>query len=221
MTRRAVAAEDRSGYVHNIAPTEEREPDDFYPTPPVGTTALLNLETFNGPIWECACGDGAITRVLEAAGHQAVSTDLVDRGFGTPRVDFLLESRLLAPNIITNPPFKLAEAFLHHAFAIGAEKVALMLRLAWLEGEGRKRRVYDPLPPARVHVSSRRLTMLRSGTDGGKGGGGMIAFAWFVWERGHQGDTVLRWHDWLDWAPPEIKEKLAVADDADAMPLFK
>jgi len=45
--------------------------------------ALLSVETFEGSIWEPACGDGAISKVLLAAGFDVVSTDLIDRGFGT------------------------------------------------------------------------------------------------------------------------------------------
>jgi hypothetical protein len=185
-----------SSYAHHTAAdTENTEKDHFYPTPPEATAALLRLERFEGGIWEPACGDGAISTVLEAAGHRVVSSDLVDRGFGTPRVDFLMEHKLAAPNIITNPPFKLAEEFAFHGLALGARKIAMLLRLAWLEGIERKE-LFELTPIARVHVSSRRLSMKRGGTDQGKGGGSMVAFAWFVWEVGHQGRPALGWFDW-------------------------
>lgn len=49
---------------HRVAGTAtdkvNREKDDFYPTPPYGTEALLSVEKFNGAIWEPACGTGAI-----------------------------------------------------------------------------------------------------------------------------------------------------------------
>ena len=59
-----------------------RVPHDFYPTPPEAVRALLSVETFEGSIWEPACGDGAISKVLLEAGHEVVSTDLIDRGYG-------------------------------------------------------------------------------------------------------------------------------------------
>ena len=59
-----------------------RVPHDFYPTPPEAIRALLSVETFEGSIWEPACGDGAISKVLLEAGHEVVSTDLIDRGYG-------------------------------------------------------------------------------------------------------------------------------------------
>lgn len=45
-----------------------RPTNDYYPTPPEATQALLGVESFDGDIWEPACGDGAICRVLEANG---------------------------------------------------------------------------------------------------------------------------------------------------------
>lgn len=78
---------------------------EFYPTPPEATRALLAVESFEGDIWEPACGDGAISKVLEAAGYQVVSTDLIDRGYGAGGHNFLKSDRPLAKNIITNPPY--------------------------------------------------------------------------------------------------------------------
>lgn len=167
-----------------------REKDDFYPTPRIGTEALLSVETFSGPIWEPACGDGAISRVLKDAGYDVVSTDLVDRGYGTPRVDFLMEWTPRAPNIITNPPFKMATSFAKHALALSTDKVAILLRLACLEGVER-RALFDSTPLARVWVFSKRLTMYRRGEATGTGG--MLAFAWFIWDRQHVGRPVLGW----------------------------
>lgn len=180
-------------FVRGVIPdSANRERDDFYPTPPEGTRALLAVETFKEPIWEPACGDGAISKVLEAAGHEVVSTDLIDRGYGTPRVDFLMEPRLLAPIIVTNPPFKHAEAFAAKALSLGARKVAMICRLAWLEGATR-RKMFESTPLARVWVFSRRLRMQRARRDVKEDAGGMIAFAWFVWERGYRDMPRLGW----------------------------
>lgn len=82
-----------------------RAPFEFYPTPPEAVRALLSVERFDGTIWEPACGDGAISKVLIEAGFQVVSTDLIDRGFGRGGCDFLKSTRPLAKHIITNPPY--------------------------------------------------------------------------------------------------------------------
>ena len=167
-----------------------REANDFYPTPERGTRALLAVERFDGAIWEPACGDGAMSRVLEDAGHDVVSTDLVDRGYGESRRDFLMEFTLAAPNVVTNPPFKLALQFMQHAWSLGARKMAFLLRLAALEGAERGK-FYDSSNLARVWVFRGRLSMYRSGIV--LANGGMVPMAWFVWDRAHQGPPTLGW----------------------------
>jgi hypothetical protein len=169
-------------------PKAAREKNDYYPTPPAGTEALLRVETFDGPIWEPACGQGDISRTLASFGYRVVSTDLVDRGYGeASRVDFLMECQLLAPNLVTNPPFKLGEAFARHALSLNPRKVAFLLRLNWLEGVSR-RDVLQKL--ARVWVFSKRLTMAANTIEAR---GGMIAYAWFIWDDSHSGPPQLGW----------------------------
>lgn len=170
---------------------ESREKDDFYPTPPEATNALLDREQFDGPIWEPACGDGAISEVLKSRGYHVQSTDLVDRGYGWPRVDFLMEYTPLAPNIVTNPPYKNTAEFMKHALNLASGKVAFLLRLACLEGVERGE-IYDARPPARIWVFRKRLVIWRNGIATSDSGG-MIAMAWFVWDRSHSGPTQLGW----------------------------
>src|SRR3954452_20071224 len=83
---------------------------DFFPTPAWATHALIDNERFDGDIWESACGNGAMSRVLETTGQIVVSSDLYDRGYGESGHDFLKPYRR-AENIITNPPFNAAEGF--------------------------------------------------------------------------------------------------------------
>src|SRR4051794_29054930 len=65
----------------------ERAGQDFYATPTWVTEALLRHVRLRGPVWEPCCGDGAMSTVLATHGHEVVSTDIVDRGFGEPGVD--------------------------------------------------------------------------------------------------------------------------------------
>lgn len=180
---------------------ENREKDDWYPTPPEGTRALLAVESFDGPIWEPACGDGAISKVLEAAGYDVESTDLVDRGYGDSRIDFLMEHRGMAPNIVTNPPFKYIEHFVDKALDLTTGKVAMLARLAFLEGS-KRRSMFETTPLARVWVFSRRLAISRAGEEWRSKQGGMVAFAWFVWEHGHEGPPALGWIEPMHEATP-------------------
>jgi len=171
--------------------SQNRERDDFYVTPDHAVSALLDRETFDGPIWEPACGDGAISRVLTDRGYGVVSTDLVDRGYGVPRVDFLMEYRASAPNIVTNPPYKLSTEFARHALDIAVGKVALLCRVQFLEGIER-RGLFSEHRPTRVWVFSERLTMWRSGVKASDSGG-TNCFIWVVWDKAHTGPTELGW----------------------------
>jgi hypothetical protein len=159
---------------------------DFYPTPEVGTAALLGRELFTGDIWEPACGDGAMSRVIEDYGYRVRSTDLFDRGYGDAGVDFL-RCTDRAANIVTNPPFKYANQFIHKALTKADSKVALLLRLNYLESKTRKKffQNYKPFPFKKVLVFSERLPF--------NGPGSMMAFAWFIWDRNYTGKPEIDW----------------------------
>lgn len=167
-----------------------RERDDFYATPEKCTRALLRVETFEGAFWEPACGNGAISRVLPG---DVVSTDLIDRGFGVAGRDFLFEQDLLAPNVVTNPPFKLVDEFVLHSIHLGAEKIAIFMRLAWLEGRARHKKLWEPHPPIRIWTFCGRQTLWRGDDPNAKDTGGAIAFSWFIWERGYHGAPAMGW----------------------------
>lgn len=169
---------------------ENREKDDFYTTPPIGTKALLAVEKFEGKIWEPACGEGHISKVLIENGYEVESSDLVDRGYGQSRVDFLMEYKPRAPNIITNPPFKNATDFIRKSLALSSSKVALLMRLQTLEGSERAE-VFKNSPLARIHVFSRRLTLEKNGIK--PESSGMMAVAWFIWEHGFEGKPTINW----------------------------
>ena len=167
---------------------EGRPKDDFYRTPERATRALLSVETFSGSIWEPACGDGAISEVLKASGHDVYSSDLIDRGYGEPLHDFLLTNHR-SDNIITNPPYKLANEFIERSLLLTTGKVAMLLKLAALGGLER-RRIFESSPFKGVWVFSGRLNMMR---NGGEEAAGMIEFAWFVWEHGFTGKPTIGW----------------------------
>lgn len=60
-----------------------RAENDYYATDPRAVELLLEKEEFSNNIWECACGEGHISKVLEQNGYEVLSTDLIDRGYGT------------------------------------------------------------------------------------------------------------------------------------------
>lgn len=184
----------RVGRLVGAEVTDVREKDDFYATPPAATRAFLDVEHFHDEVWEPACGDGAMSRVLQDRGYRVVSTDLVDRGCGQHGVDFLMEWQRRAPNIVTNPPFKLASQFARKALELTTGKVAMLLKVGFLEGVERAD-LFDKAPFARLWVYRRRQSFLKNGTDATNmnGKGGMIAYGWFVWEHGYTGKPQVGW----------------------------
>jgi hypothetical protein len=175
-------------------PTMKRFADldgpDFFPTPPWATFALIDNEKFAGDIWECACGDGTMSKVLEKAVHHVPSSDLYERGYGEAGHDFLSTERL-ADNIVTNPPFNCAEGFVTNGVKNARQKFALLLRLALLEGAHRANTIFARVPPSRVWVFSERITFYPKGVE--VKGTGTTAYAWFVWDKGAPGGTELKW----------------------------
>ena len=83
-------------------------------------------------------------------------------------------------SIVTNPPYRLAEEFIRKALALGVEKHAWLLRIQFLESVGRYPLFHDH-PPQRVRIFSRRIQVSEKGLDNPNGG--MIMFAWFIWDR--------------------------------------
>jgi hypothetical protein len=162
-------------------------PDGFYPTPPRGTRALLAVERFAGVIWEPACGDGAISRILEAVGHTVISTDLIDRGYGRAGHDFLADHTTRADHIVTNPPFRLSAQFVEHALARVSPNgtVCMLLRANWEAAQSRRHLMARC---CRKWTFSKRLQMHRGG-DGGRRNSPQLDCSWFVFSPQHAGPT--------------------------------
>ena len=73
-------------------------------------------------------------------------------------------------------------------------KCAMLLKLTFLEGQ-RRRKLFEAYPPKTVYVFSERLLCAKNG-DFEKmraNGGSAIAYAWFVWEKGWEGETKIKW----------------------------
>ena len=132
---------------------EEREENDYYATEPRAVELLLQLETFNHYIWEPACGEGHIAKVLEAHGHKVVASDLINRGYGIYGIDFFNHQDPYLDNfagdIITNPPYSKAKEFIQKAldFLPDGSKIAMFLKVQFMEGKGRKQLFLNTPPP--------------------------------------------------------------------------
>lgn len=177
----------------------EREKDDFYPTPPEPTRALLAAEAERlssvGPIWECAAGDGSMAREIEAAGHVVRLSDLIDRGCGAViRSFYEFGSGEMPRAIITNPPFAECNrdpGWVRYALeTLEVEYMALLLPVNWM-GAVSRAALWQKHPPARIYLMRWRIDFT------GQGAPPMLN-AWFIWDRKHKGETILRMLDRKD-----------------------
>lgn len=175
---------------------ENREAFDYYATDPKAVEMLLELEQFAPVIWEPACGEGHISKVLQAHGYEVISTDLVYRGFGDPEpLDFLKETLDgFEGDIITNPPYSVGLEFVQRALESirPGGKVAMFLKVQFLEGQKRGAFFKYTPPPRTVYISRSRLSCAKNG-DFERFPDSAIAYAWYVWEKGFTGDPVIKW----------------------------
>jgi hypothetical protein len=162
----------------------EREAEDFYPSPPWCTEALLKHFTPRGTVWEPACGQGHICKVLEAKGHKVIATDLVDRGYGTPDKDFLKFDALPDPSIqaiITNPPYSdtLPSNFITKSLDLMKPvdgSVAMLLRNEFDSASKRTKLFAHPAFSLKL-VLTKRPRWIEDST-----GSPRHNYAWFCWD---------------------------------------
>jgi len=177
----------------NHAP-DARAANDYYATDPQAVEMLLAMEHFAQVIWEPACGEGHISKVLAAHGHEVISTDLIYRGFGDPEpMDFLTETFPdFEGDIITNPPYSAGLEFVTRALETvrPGGKVAMFLKVQFLEGK-RRGELFAKTPPRTVYISRSRLACAKNGDFSHTENA--IAYAWYVWEKGFTGDPVIKW----------------------------
>lgn len=170
----------------------DREQHDFYATEPKAVELLLEEEQFQQDILEPCCGLNHITNVLRDKGYRVHTSDLIDRGIGAEVKDFFDYTHWHG-DIVTNPPYSQAVDFVEHSLKIVEEgsKVAMFLKIQFLEGKKRKG-FFKYFPPKYIYVASSRLRCAKNG-EFDKYGSSAVCYAWFVWEKGFQGEPSVRW----------------------------
>ena len=172
----------------------DRAEYDYYATDPKAAELLLEVEPNLDNIWECACGEGHLAKVFAKAGKLSKATDLINRGYGDEFYNFLIPNAYFwNGDIVTNPPYKYALEFVKQAIKVVAweRKVCMFLKLTFLEGKARKE-FFKQYPPKTVYVCSGRIKCALNG-DFESTGQSAACYAWFVWEKGYKGDTVIKW----------------------------
>lgn len=173
---------------------ETRESYDYYATDPMAINYLLKYETFDKNIWECACGQGNLSKRLEEYGYNVKSTDLIYRGFGEKEsVNFLMQTEKFNGDIITNPPYKLAMDFVLKALELSKRKVAMFLKIQFLETQKRWHNLLKFNPPSKVYVFVKRIKCYKNNEPTSYLGA--ICYCWFVWDKEYDGEPIIRWID--------------------------
>ncbi len=191
---------------------------DDYPTPPWATRALMEyvifklgdeqarLKVSRHVALDPACGRGHIVRTLNEYFGAAEGSDVHDYGWGVASeiTNFLDPAYQPRPHwIITNPPFRLGEAFTRKALELSEIGCAMLVRTSFLEGVGRYRDIFSQRPPTVVAQFTERVPMHRSKLT--KKGSTATSYAWLVWVHGAPRLP-------LEWIPP-CRKKLEM--DAD------
>lgn len=177
--------------------SRDRQQHDYYATDPEAAEMLIEIEslTTDKPVWECACGEKHLSNVFERRGFKVRSSDIIQRIENIEQLDFLSPNNTEPwhGHIITNPPFAYAEEFIQKALSLLADgcKVIMFLKLQFLEGKSR-RELFSKYPPKTVWVSSSRIRCAPNG-DFNAIKSSAVAYAWYVWEKGYDGKTTLKW----------------------------
>ena len=174
-------------------------PDDF-PTPPWATRALLEHVVGAGNLGgltclEPACGAGHMAKVLKEYFGEVQCSDAYEYGYAPVR-DFL--SYPYETNavdwVITNPPFRLAEEFVHRSLSVARVGVAMLVRTVFLESVGRYNRLFLNDPPTKFAQFVERVPMVKGRLD--EKASTATGYAWLVWEHN------ITDHSRVIWIPP-------------------
>lgn len=180
---------------------EDREEHDFYATDKIAVADFLTAfcdrdrNELGHSVWECACGEGNISDVLEDFGFGVNSSDLIDRGYqsaGFRVFDFLSEPFPYNGDILTNPPYKHSIAFIERALENVQEnaRVIMLFKVQFLASQ-KRRKLFEKYPLEYVYVHSKRIKILKNNKKSNHSNA--LDYAWFVWRKGFKGETTVRW----------------------------
>ena len=171
---------------------DEREENDYYATDPKAIDMLMSKETFNKNIWESAAGGGHLSKRLKEYGYNVKQSDIIQRVEGVEIIDFLKTNETFDGDIITNPPYKYCTEFILKALELIKEgnKIAMFLKLQTLEGQERYKKIFSKYPPRKIYVFIKRIQCAKNGLFKGSSA---VCYAWFIWEKGYKGHTIIDW----------------------------
>ena len=195
----------RSHAVMSQRNPEDKDGLDLFLTPPWATRALMEeiinpylwklQDTKQMTCWEPACGHGHISRTLGDYFSLVAASDVYPYGHGSV-LDFLTCQKGDVPNydwIITNPPFKHAEEFIHKSLDLANYGVAMLTRTVFIEGVRRHKNLFGKTPPTIIAPFAERVPMLKGRLV--KKASSATSYSWLVWVKnvGNQYTTNVIW----------------------------
>lgn len=178
-----------------------RVDNDYYATNPQAVEMLLDVYPLKCTSFLEPCvGGGHIADVIINRLHpnHIKLIDIVNRGYPNTEVtDYLTyNTNEKFDLIVTNPPYSLAQEFVEKGMSMLNENgcMALFLKIQFLESKTRSS-MFKKYPPKYIYVFTKRMGTWRNGEEFNKQGkrrATTMCHAWFVWEKGFCGETVIR-----------------------------
>jgi len=164
-----------------------RQVNDHYDTPAYTIRSLLNNHKIKYPALEPCAGNLAIANTLKS--DEVYTNDINPDCPAAMNVDYLQFSAHWYnqyQTVITNPPFNIALDIIRKGLydVVKGGEVIMLLRLNFL-GSQKRHEFWQEYPPKIIYVLSKRPKFINNKSDS-------IEYAWFVWEKGYIGDTILK-----------------------------
>lgn len=174
---------------------EPKDSLDDFPTPPWATRALLEHvireSVGNQKCLEPACGAGHMAKALGEYFCTVEAQDIAEYGFGNLG-DYLDPANTKAYDwIITNPPFRLAEKFIHKAIDQSTIGCAFLVRTTFVESVGRYNRLFQIRPPTKVAQFVERVPMVKGRLD--SKASTATGYCWLVWDKSKKEGSEMVW----------------------------
>lgn len=170
-----------------------RQANNYYVAHPSATQDILNVEKFANDILEPFCGEGIMAEVMKKNGYSVEAYDIIDRGYGKVGDFFKVDYPEGKYDIVTNPPYDPGlNDIIKRCYKLCRKKVAMLLPVNYLSGLQRLEDIYKVIPPKVVYVYANNIVIGRNG-DYSRAVGYKINYAWYVWEKGYEGETFVRW----------------------------
>lgn len=202
---------------------------EYFPTPPWATRAVINELLINGlyldlrskRVRDPCAGGGHMAHALRDTFASVDVSDVADWGINPEIRDFLEETpaRLIEDGhqrpewVFINPPFEQAVNFVHRAFEIATEGVAMFCRLGWLSSQNRYDRIFGSMGPAYVCPFSERVALIEGAWD--PEASSATDYAWYIWIKGHWPEETVRYLPTLWHLPPGMEERYTRFSDMD------